>query len=155
MDLTTITIPKIIPAVKAINQLRKYNPDQLINIINEQLESFIKSLTIITHTKKIFEFIDYCTGYTLNEVKAIIKILINAYKANGYTIKYSVYYKVYNNWHKTLKFKIKSISFKPSKISKTKYTLSGLNDSLSEQNDPPPYSESLIRNNNDITSCFI
>lgn len=82
MDFSNVKIPDIVPAVEALNTIRNYTPDKLLSKINDKIQNFIENHDFILDDKSQTTFkIDYlCKGYTLQEVKCLIKILIKSYK---------------------------------------------------------------------------
>lgn len=117
MDTSNVKIPKIIPANKIKEHLRFYKPDTFVDRINEMLESFIRSIRDIERLKfNKLNITMYCSGYTLSEIRALIKLLIAKYRENGYIIKYSVYYHNPRYGCYEYIFKIKKIRFKTPKV---------------------------------------
>lgn len=141
MDLTPpITLPEIIPADKAIEQIRRYTPDNFVNCINSHIQELIRTIRDINHVKKKINITEYASGYTLHEMRALVKKLIKEYNTKGYIIKYKVYYHTSSYCMPEYRLKIKSIRFKTSNTKSTQPI----------HNDPPPYSESVKVNKGGI-----
>jgi hypothetical protein len=117
MDTSNVTIPKITPANQIKARLRVYSPDIFVSAVNEMLSTFISNIEDIEHLKNNkLSITRYCSGYTLSEIRALIKSLIAEYRANGYIIKYSVYYHEEAYIPPEYIFKIKRIRFKTPKV---------------------------------------
>ena len=118
MDFSNVKIPDIVPAVEALNTIRNFTPDKLLSNINDKIQNFIENHDFILDDKSqtTFRLIDYlCKGYTLQEVKCLIKILIKSYKKKGYNIKYKVCIEQeYNSY--CVMFIIKSLQIKMPNI---------------------------------------
>ena len=137
METTSITLPNIIPADKAIEYIRKYEPTSLISKINDLIEAFITNISDINTATTNIDITAYCSGYTVSEVKALIKHLIKAYKENGYSINYDVCYYIFRNKKVALILMINSIRFNTTKL-----TVSA----LSGTDIPPTYKEAVKKN---------
>jgi len=133
MDIPKVTLPKIIPADKALKKIRKYNPTQIVGEINWQLESFISNITDIGSANTKLNIGHLCAGYMIGEIELMVAELIKEYTANGYIINYKVFYWVSLRGITVITIDISDIRFDTSKITKPV-------DALDE---PPTYQESM------------
>lgn len=135
-----INLPEIMPADVTLHRIRKYKPEDVVRLINSEIESFINAITDIRNAKKKFNITEYISGYSLSDIKSLVKKLFKEYNSKGYIIKYSVYY--HREIYRTPEYrlKIKHIRFnKPETKSK-----------LRTQDAPPSYSETEKKNTDGI-----
>lgn len=131
--MNSIELPKIIAADMALEQIRRYKPEGVVKLINNRIETFIKTITDIRNAKTKINITEYISGYSMSEIKALIKALINAYETKGYIIKYSVYYHTERYRNPEYRLKIKHIKFNKLNTKFTPHT----------QDAPPSYSETV------------
>lgn len=122
---TNIKLPNIPTVTDFLKSVRE-DESVIIQKISDKFISIFKNNINI----KSFGFIisDITNGYKLDELKPLVDILFDSYRANGYNITYNVYeVKSYDNKHTYKYINITEYSFvKP------------INTITMEQIDPPP-----------------